>query len=61
MADFFHSVRFFVAGGMLLMGIALLVGGLLYRPYAADSGYYVAVGAVLCLNSASWRCAPAAV
>jgi glucose dehydrogenase len=49
MADFFRSARFITGALTLLLGAALLIGALLYLPYApAESRYQLALGAVLC-------------
>jgi glucose dehydrogenase len=45
---FFWSARFFCAAIMGTLGIALLVGGLMFVSYGgADSWYYAALGALL--------------
>jgi len=51
MADYFWSARFICGSVMLALGIATLVGGLMFLPYGrASDWYFPAVGAMLCLN-----------
>lgn len=50
MHDYPWSARFIVGALTLLLGVALLVGGVLYLPWAAaDARYELSVGAGLCL------------
>ena len=48
MSDYFWSARFITGTLTLLLGAALLIGALLYRPYApAESRYELVLGAQL--------------
>ncbi|HEX4025765.1 MAG TPA: hypothetical protein VHX52_13840 [Steroidobacteraceae bacterium] len=51
MADYFWSARFICGAVTLALGVALLVGGLLFLPYAPPADWYFpAAGAMLCLD-----------
>ncbi|MGH8206436.1 MAG: hypothetical protein ACRETK_06640 [Steroidobacteraceae bacterium] len=51
MADYFWSARFICGTVTLALGLAMLVGGLMFLPYGrTDDWYFPAVGALLCMD-----------
>jgi glucose dehydrogenase len=51
MTDYFWSARFICGAVTLALGVAMLIGGLMFLPYGrSDDWYFPAVGVLLCMD-----------
>jgi quinoprotein glucose dehydrogenase len=52
MTDYFWSARFVCGAVTLALGVAMLVGGLMFLPYGrAEDWYFPAIGVMLCVDA----------